>query len=123
MTTSKERPIFPQLSGPYLRALGELMICQVRLQALVPVAQEGPRWRTATEDVLKRASALTDMLATGPLAERALRVQAEDGSFVAADIMYVHRLIRHLNYQIGAAETGIGQSVATGPLSRQTLAS
>ncbi len=104
MTTSKTSgpALLSRVSTPYLRALGELHVCELRLRhAAREAAGMGPAWHEATDFLLQQSEALQARLADGPLVEHALHVQAIDGSMVPADIVFVQRLVRRMSYQLG----------------------
>ena len=116
MTTAKTNgPTFlSRISTPYLRALGELQVCELRLRHVTRDGGMGPAWQEATDFLLQQSQALQDRLAEGPLVEHSLHVQAADGSLVPADIVFVQRLVRRMSYQLGLASSEA--STATGPL-------
>ena len=117
MTTAKNTApaMLSRVSSPYLRALGELHVCELRLRRLAREGGMGPAWHEATDFLLKQNDALQERLADGPLVEHALHIRAIDGSLVPADIVFVQRLVRRMSYQIGLASADA--STATGPLS------
>lgn len=92
-----------RVSSPYLRALGELHVCELRLRRIAQDAGMGPAWQEATEFLLQQSAALEERLADGPLVEHSLNVRAVDGSTVPADIVFVQRLVRRMTYQLGLA--------------------
>jgi hypothetical protein len=94
-----------RLSTPYLRALGELHVCELRLRTVAGMGGMGPAWQEATDFLFQQSDALQERLADGPLVEHSLNVQAVDGSMVPADIVFVQRLVRRMSYQIGLAAT------------------
>jgi hypothetical protein len=116
MTTSKTNvpAMLSRVSTPYLRALGELHVCELRLRRIAREGGMGPAWQEATDFLLQQTEALQERLADGPLVEHSLHVQAVDGSMVPADIVFVQRLVRRMSYQIGLAT--LDTSSATGPL-------
>jgi hypothetical protein len=118
MTTSKTNGVamLSRVSTPYLRALGELHVCELRLRRIARDlgAAMGPSWHEANEFLHGQSEALQERLADGPLVEHALQVQAVDGSMVPADIVFVQRLVRRMSYQIGLVSVEI--PTTTGPL-------
>jgi hypothetical protein len=116
MTTAKTTgpTLLSRISTPYLRALGELQVCQLRLSRAAREGGMGPAWHEATDFLMQQSEALQERLAEGPLVEHSLHVQAPDGSLVPADIVFVQRLVRRMSYQIGLATSEA--SIATGPL-------
>jgi len=116
MTTAKTHgpSLLSRISTPYLRALGELQVCELRLRHIAREGGMGPAWQEATEYLLQQSEALQERLADGPLVEHSLHVQAPDGSLVAADIVFVQRLVRRMSYQLGLASTEV--PVSTGAL-------
>lgn len=106
--------ILNRMSTPYLRALGELHVCELRLRRVARDGGMGPAWQEATAFLLQQSEALQVRLADGPLVEHALHVRAVDGSMVSADIVFVQRLVRRMGYQVGLATTEA--SMATGAL-------
>jgi hypothetical protein len=103
-----------RVSSPYLRALGELHVCELRLRHIARLGGMGPAWQEASDFLFQQSEALQERLADGPLVEHALQVQAVDGSVVPADIVFVQRLVRRMSYQIGLAATE-GPSAGTLP--------
>jgi hypothetical protein len=106
--------LLSRISTPYLRALGELQVCELRLRHVAGAGGMGPAWQEATDFLLQQSEALQERLAEGPLVEHALHVQAPDGSLVPADIVFVQRLVRRMSYQLGLASADA--SLAAGPL-------
>jgi hypothetical protein len=109
-----------RVSSPYLRALGELHVCELRLRHIARDASMGPAWQEATDFLLKQSTALQERLADGPLVEHALHVRAVDGSLIEADIVFVQRLVRRMSYQIGLTtiepSTGLLPSAPVSPI-------
>jgi hypothetical protein len=103
MTTSKPNGVamLSRVSSPYLRALGELHVLELRLRHVARDTAMGPSWHEATDFLLQQSEALQARLADGPLVEHSLHVQAVDGSMVPADIVFVQRLVRRMGYQLG----------------------
>jgi hypothetical protein len=116
MTTTKTSgpALLSRVSTPYLRALGEMHVCALRLRRVARDAGMGPSWHEATDFLLQQSEALEDRLADGPLVEHALHVQAVDGSMVPADIVFVQRLVRRMSYQLGLVAVEV--PATTGPL-------
>ncbi|GAA2078260.1 hypothetical protein GCM10009840_11480 [Pseudolysinimonas kribbensis] len=106
--------LLSRISTPYLRALGELQVCELRLRHVARAGGMGPAWQEATDFLLQQSEALQERLAEGPLVEHALHVQAPDGSLVPADIVFVQRLVRRMSYQLGLATADA--SLATGSM-------
>lgn len=106
--------LLSRVSSPYLRALGELHVCELRLRRIMRAGGMGPAWQEATDFLLQQSDALQERLADGPLVEHALHLQAVDGSMVAADIVFVQRLVRRMSYQIGLVT--VEAQPVTGPL-------
>lgn len=107
-----------RVSSPYLRALGELHVCDLRLRRAAREAGMGPAWQEATEFLLQQSDALQERLADGPLVEHSLNVRAVDGSTVPADIVFVQRLVRRMTYQLGLATIdGPAGALPTAPVS------
>jgi hypothetical protein len=103
MTTAKTTgpAMLSRVSSPYLRALGELHVCELRLRRIAREGGMGPSWHEATDFLLQQSEALQERLTEGPLVEHALHVRAVDGSMVPADIVFVQRLVRRMSYQLG----------------------
>jgi len=117
MTTSKPNGVamLSRVSSPYLRALGELHVLELRLRHVArDAAGMGPAWHEATDFLLQQSEALQARLADGPLVEHSLHVQAIDGSMVPADIVFVQRLVRRMSYQLGLVTAEV--PVTTGQL-------
>jgi hypothetical protein len=105
-----------RVSSPYLRALGELHVCELRLRRAARGAGMGPAWQEATDFLLQQSEALQERLADGPLVEHALHVRAVDGSMVPADIVFVQRLVRRMTYQLGLATIESPGALPTAPV-------
>jgi hypothetical protein len=103
MPKNGSNAMLSRVSSPYLRALGELHVCELRLRRATGAAAMGPAWQEATDFLLQQSEALQERLADGPLVEHALHVRAVDGSMVPADIVFVQRLVRRMTYQLGLA--------------------
>jgi hypothetical protein len=103
MPKNGSNAMLSRVSSPYLRALGELHVCELRLRRAAGAASMGPAWQEATDFLLQQSEALQERLADGPLVEHALHVRAVDGSMVPADIVFVQRLVRRMTYQLGLA--------------------
>jgi hypothetical protein len=103
MPKNGSNAMLSRVSSPYLRALGELHVCELRLRRASRGAGMGPAWQEATDFLLQQSESLQERLADGPLVEHALHVRAVDGSMVPADIVFVQRLVRRMTYQLGLA--------------------
>ena len=124
MTTSKANGVamLSRVSSPYLRALGELHVLELRLRHMAqgPAAGMGPSWHEATDFLLQQSAALQERLAEGPLVEHSLHVRAVDGSMVPADIVFVQRLVRRMSYQLGlitVEQPSVAGQLPTAPVS------
>jgi hypothetical protein len=105
MSARRPATLFTALSGAYLRLLGELSVCTMRLRA-VDGSDLDESWRRATQHLLEQSESLAERLSRGALSEHALTLLMEDGSYIAADAAYLERLVRRMTYQLAAADAG-----------------
>jgi hypothetical protein len=115
--STRAKELFPQFPTHYLKAIGELLLCGIALQATIDAGAP------CTESWYLRANGLVDeSMRIGEALSRAgngvVRVELSDGSTVVADADYLNRLVRRMH-----RHRSLGTLQATGTVDEELIAS
>jgi hypothetical protein len=91
-----EKQLFPHLSTHYLKALGELLICGISLQAVLDTGAGSEAWRARAAQLVDESVRLGEAAAVAG-GRGGVRVEMSDGSTVVADADYLNRLVRKMH--------------------------
>lgn len=106
---SMEKQLFPHLSTHYLKALGELLICGIALQAVLDTGAGSEAWRSRATELVGESVRFAEA-AAGARGRGMVRVEMNDGSTVVADAEYLNRLVRkmHRHQSLGLLQKADG---------------
>jgi len=94
--TKRAKELFPQFPTHYLKAVGELLLSGIALQATIDAG--GPcsdSWYERARGLVDESVRIGEALATA--GNGGLRVELSDGSTVVADAEYLNRLVRRMH--------------------------
>jgi hypothetical protein len=94
--TNRAKDLFPQFPTHYLKAVGELLLCGIALQATIDAgAPCSDSWYQRARALVDESVRIGEALATAR--NGVVRVELSDGSTVLADAEYLNRLVRRMH--------------------------
>jgi hypothetical protein len=115
--TKRANELFPQFPTHYLKAVGELLLCGIALQARIDTgAQCSESWYVRARELVDESVRIGEALSTA--GSGVVRVELSDGSTVVADAEYLNRLVRRMH-----RHRSVGILQATGAEDEELVAS
>jgi hypothetical protein len=94
--TKRANELFPQFPTHYLKAVGELLLCGIALQATIDAgAPCSESWYLRARGLVDESVRIGEALSAA--GSGVVRVELSDGSTVVADAEYLNRLVRRMH--------------------------
>jgi hypothetical protein len=113
----RRAPMFPGFTTGYLKGLGELLLCAIRLQKVLESGRPvSDAWRERAGELAGQALRVAET-ASAMAAGGAPRVTMADGTIVVADLDYLDGLVRkmHRHHSLAVLQTALvdGELIAS----------